>query len=150
MYVYKNPDVDIIIVTSLSETEYTPRAALELFKPFLERYYSGKYKLQGRSWGIQLSNVDLDFCPNFYRNKNREITLDVSNEGIKGIELFSENPTLDEMYNGKLIFASMNKNCIVIPSISSFQTLLNLFHIFCKYDDANVNKDSNNRFIKEK
>lgn len=53
-------DVDIIIVTSLSEHQYTPAQAMQLFKPFLEEHYKGKYKFQGRSIGIELSYVDLD------------------------------------------------------------------------------------------
>lgn len=56
----KRADVDIIVVTKLSEDEYTPKEALELFEPFLDKYYGGKYKAQGRSYGIELSYVDLD------------------------------------------------------------------------------------------
>lgn len=56
----KRADVDIIVVTRLSEGEYTPHEALELFVPFLERHYKDKYNLQGRSLGIELSYVDLD------------------------------------------------------------------------------------------
>jgi Second Messenger Oligonucleotide or Dinucleotide Synthetase domain len=56
----KRADIDIIVVTKLSEDEYTPKNALELFVPFLEKHYKGKYKPQGRSFGIELSYVDLD------------------------------------------------------------------------------------------
>ncbi|MBD2212924.1 nucleotidyltransferase [Nostoc linckia FACHB-104] len=56
----KRADVDVIVVTRLSEDEYTPEKALELFVPFLEKYYKGKYKPQGRSFAIELSYVDLD------------------------------------------------------------------------------------------
>ncbi|MEQ8387051.1 MAG: hypothetical protein RH949_32310 [Coleofasciculus sp. A1-SPW-01] len=56
----KRADVDVIVVTKLSEDEYTPEKALELFVPFLEKYYKGKYEPQGRSFGIELSYVDLD------------------------------------------------------------------------------------------
>ena len=57
----KLPDVDLIIVTRLSEEIYTPDQALDYFQPFLESHYSGKYRKQGRSWGIELDNVGLDF-----------------------------------------------------------------------------------------
>ena len=57
----KRSDVDIVVVTSLSELDYPdPEAAMELFVPFFEEFYPGKYKLQGRSFGIELSYVDLD------------------------------------------------------------------------------------------
>jgi hypothetical protein len=56
----KRADVDIIVVTRLNEDEYTPQAAMNLFVPFLEKYYKGKYEVQGRSFGIELSYVDLD------------------------------------------------------------------------------------------
>lgn len=56
----KRSDVDVIVVTRLSEDEYTPEEAMDLFIPFLEKYYKGKYKLQGRSFGIKLSYIDLD------------------------------------------------------------------------------------------
>ena len=59
----KKSDVDVIIVTTLDGKEFTPRQALDLFKPFLEKYYKGKYKAQGRSWGIELSYVELDLVP---------------------------------------------------------------------------------------
>lgn len=56
----KRADVDVIVVTRLSEDEYTPIKAMELFIPFLDKYYKGKYESQGRSFGIELSYVDLD------------------------------------------------------------------------------------------
>lgn len=56
----KRPDVDVVVVTRLSEDEYTPERALQLFEPFVQKHYAGKYKLQGRSIGIRLSYVDLD------------------------------------------------------------------------------------------
>lgn len=56
-------DVDIIVVTKLDSEEYSPEEALKLFVPFLEKYYKGKYRIQGRSLGISLSYVDLDIVP---------------------------------------------------------------------------------------
>ncbi|MEK4197968.1 SMODS domain-containing nucleotidyltransferase [Cytobacillus sp. FSL K6-0265] len=53
-------DVDVIVVTNLDADEYTPQEALDLFIPFLDKYYEGKYKMQGRSIGIELSHVELD------------------------------------------------------------------------------------------
>lgn len=56
----KKSDVDIIVVTNLSEDKYTPRQALDMFEPFVEKYYKGKWQPQGRSIGINLSYVALD------------------------------------------------------------------------------------------
>lgn len=53
-------DVDVIVVTNLSEEDYSPKKAMKLFEPFLDEYYKGKWKPQGRSYGIELSHVDLD------------------------------------------------------------------------------------------
>ena len=59
----KRSDVDIIVVTTLSEAQYTPAAALNLFEPFLNKHYKGKWRRQGRSFGIELSYVELDLVP---------------------------------------------------------------------------------------
>lgn len=56
----KRSDVDIIVVTKLAESEYTPAKAMDFFKPFLEKHYKGKWRQQGRSFGIELSYVELD------------------------------------------------------------------------------------------
>lgn len=56
----RRSDVDIIVVTKLSEDEYTPAKGMDLFKPFLDKHYKGKWRQQGRSFGIELSYVDLD------------------------------------------------------------------------------------------
>ena len=56
-------DVDVVVVTKLNHEDVTPEEALDKFEPFLEKYYKGKYKKQGRSWGIEMSHVDLDVVP---------------------------------------------------------------------------------------
>ena len=57
----KRADVDIIVVTKLSQEEYPdPDDAMDIFEPFLKKHYEGKYRRQGRSFGIELSYVDLD------------------------------------------------------------------------------------------
>ena len=59
----KRSDVDIVVVTKLDKEEVTPEKALNVFEPFLEKYYEGKYRKQGRSWGIEMTHVDLDVVP---------------------------------------------------------------------------------------
>lgn len=56
-------DVDIVVVTKFDKDEYNPEEVLDVFEPFLEKYYEGKYRKQGRSWGIEMSHVDLDIVP---------------------------------------------------------------------------------------
>ena len=56
-------DVDIIIVTNLDKNKIEPDNAIEKFRPFLKKYYDGKFRKQGRSWGIEMSHVDLDIVP---------------------------------------------------------------------------------------
>lgn len=54
-------DVDIIAVTRLNRHNYPdPDKAMDKFVPFLKKHYKGKYKRQGRSFGIELSYVNLD------------------------------------------------------------------------------------------
>ncbi len=56
----KRADVDLVVVTKLKREEYAPQEAMDLFVPFLDEYYKGKWEFQGRSIGIGLSYVDLD------------------------------------------------------------------------------------------
>jgi hypothetical protein len=57
----KRPDVDIVVVTRLSREEFPePHKAMDLFIPFLDEYYKDKYTPNARSFGIELSYVDLD------------------------------------------------------------------------------------------
>ena len=54
-------DVDVIAVTRISQSDYPdPDDAMDLFVPFLKTHYKGKYQRQGRSFGIELSYVNLD------------------------------------------------------------------------------------------
>ncbi|QJB42444.1 nucleotidyltransferase [Chitinophaga oryzae] len=56
----KRADVDVIVVTNIDKDNVTPEEVIDLFIPFMEKYYKGKYRIQGRSIGIELSYVDLD------------------------------------------------------------------------------------------
>lgn len=56
----KRADVDVIVVTNIDKEKVTPHEVIDLFIPFLEKHYKGKYRIQGRSIGIELSYVDLD------------------------------------------------------------------------------------------
>lgn len=56
-------DVDIIVVTKMDRDDVTPEEALDTFEPFLKKHYEGKYRKQGRSWGIEMAHVDLDVVP---------------------------------------------------------------------------------------
>lgn len=56
-------DVDVIVVTNLNHEIVSPKEALDTFIPFLEENYRGKYRMQGRSIGIDLDNIKLDLVP---------------------------------------------------------------------------------------
>lgn len=56
----KRSDVDIIVVTKLDEADCTAAEAMEVFVPFLDKYYKGKWRRQGRSFGIEMTYVELD------------------------------------------------------------------------------------------
>jgi len=56
----KRADVDVIVVTNIDKDKVTPEEAIGMFIPFVEKHYKGKYRIQGRSIGIELSYVDLD------------------------------------------------------------------------------------------
>lgn len=56
----RRSDVDIVVVTKLHESEFEAKDALALFEEFAKAFYAGKYRVQGRSIGISMSNVDMD------------------------------------------------------------------------------------------
>ena len=56
----KRSDVDVVIVTTIDHAAEQPAVAMKRFEPFLERHYAGKWRQQDRSFGIELSYVDLD------------------------------------------------------------------------------------------
>lgn len=53
-------DVDVVVVTNLDSASVKPDSALDRFRPFLAKWYPMKPSAQNRSWGIELSYVDLD------------------------------------------------------------------------------------------
>lgn len=56
----KRPDVDIVVVTNIDHEKVLPEDAMNLFVAFLDKHYKGKWRPQGRSFGITMSAVDLD------------------------------------------------------------------------------------------
>lgn len=56
----KRSDVDVVIVTTIDHLREQPAVAMKRFEPFLNQHYPGKWKQQDRSFGIELSYVDLD------------------------------------------------------------------------------------------
>lgn len=56
----KRGDIDIVVVTNIDKEKVNPKEALNLFIPFVEKYYKNEYEIQGRSIGIKQKTVDLD------------------------------------------------------------------------------------------
>jgi Second Messenger Oligonucleotide or Dinucleotide Synthetase domain len=83
-------DVDIVVVTNLDSSVVKPDSALDRFLPFLQRWYPGKYKAQGRSWGIELSYVDLDLV----------VTSAPSSAAREPLRRMSGDMTLEEQPDG--------------------------------------------------
>ncbi|MBX3366211.1 MAG: hypothetical protein KF912_02710 [Phycisphaeraceae bacterium] len=77
-------DVDIVVVTDLSRSQFTAVQAHEMFRPFLERHYPGKYSPQNRSWCIEVhAEVKLDLVPTSEPD-SLEIRESVKSAGLAG------------------------------------------------------------------
>lgn len=120
----KRSDVDIIIVTNLDKDSVTPDEALEKFRPFLEKHYSGKYQKQGRSWGIEMSHVDLDIVPTSAPSEIVKAALD---NGFIESEMDIEFETLDALFK--------------TAGYKEKNSLIESFNLFEKSADNSVWKD---------
>jgi hypothetical protein len=90
-------DVDIIVVTNLDKDSFTPEGALEKFRGFLKKWYTGKYKKQGRSWGIELSYVSLDLVPTSAPSEAvKKMVQSLSVKNSATLEEFSEWPLRED------------------------------------------------------
>ena len=76
-------DVDVVAVTRLDKRTVPPNIALDAFKPFLEKHYKGKYKAQGRSWGIEVDEtVKLDLVPTAAPSESMLLLLEGRNRRV--------------------------------------------------------------------
>ena len=87
-------DVDIVVVTKFDKDEYSPDEVLDVFEPFLEKYYAGKYRKQGRSWGIEMSHVDLDLVPT--------ASVSLAETGLLENKMISSNDDIYTLYESKI------------------------------------------------
>ncbi len=60
-----------------------------------------------------ISELDQNFYPNFYKNKNSKSSIN----NACGIHMYSENTVLDDMLHGEIFFASLEKDCMIFPSV---------------------------------
>lgn len=92
----KRSDVDVVVVTKLSQDDYPePTKALDAFIPFMDKHYAGKYTLQGRSIGIELSYVDLDLVITSAPSE--------SEEGLLKAESVIVDEALDDVADWRLV-----------------------------------------------
>jgi hypothetical protein len=90
----KRADVDVVVVTKLSEAECTPARAMDVFKPFLDKYYKGKWRQQGRSFGIELTYVELDLVITSAPSE--------AEEGLLGSDAVTADDDLEEARDWRL------------------------------------------------
>lgn len=110
-------DVDIVVVTKFDKDEYNPEEVLDVFEPFLEKYYEGKYRKQGRSWGIEMSHVDLDIVPT--------ASVSLAESGLLENSMISSN---EDLY-------SLNETLIGSVNSYNWTTQYNSF-FFAKEDEG--------------
>ena len=67
-----------------------------------------------------ITEIDLNFYPNFYANKN----IPFSTKDFNAIHMITKNTILDDKFIGEIVFASLDKECAIIPSIDSYNNLL--------------------------
>lgn len=76
-------DVDIVVVTRLARSASSARHAHDLFRPFLERHYKGRYSQGERSWCITVDpQVTIDLVPTA-EPESAEITNAVRSSAIR-------------------------------------------------------------------
>lgn len=97
-------DVDIVVVTRFNMNDVTPDQAIKAFIPFMEEHYKGKYRVQGRSIGINLSYVDMDLVPTAAPSISEESLLKrFASFDLYGVEEFNDVGLMEK-------FASVDKN----------------------------------------
>ncbi|KQM79643.1 hypothetical protein [Xylophilus sp. Leaf220] len=92
----KRPDVDVVVVTTIDYNTTTPEQAMDKFVPFLERHYAGKWRRQGRSFGIELSYVDIDLVITALPSEvtsDQAVTALYKSESVQNIQTLEEQPT---------------------------------------------------------
>ena len=72
----KRADVDIVVVTKLPEAKYTPHEAMNVFVPFLDKYYKDKYEFNSRSIKIALNYVEMDLVVTSAPSESQEDILE--------------------------------------------------------------------------
>lgn len=96
------PDVDVIAVTRLDSSQVSAEEALDLFIPFLDKYYEGKWEKQGRSFGIELSKVELDLVVTSAPEE--------ADEDLLSSEEITLSKSLEDLYQGDSADLSATKS----------------------------------------
>jgi len=113
-------DVDVVVVTRFDKRT-PPHAVLDAFKPFLERHYKGKYKPQGRSWGIDVNDiVKLDLVPTSAPSESMIPLFESRDIGTwfdRGEKLFTENkrPEVDPIVEAVRSFRAKDETWMLEP-----------------------------------
>lgn len=110
-------DVDIIAVTRLNRHDYPdPDKAMDKFVPFLKEHYKGKYQRQGRSFGIELSYVNLDLVITSAPSEvevevyeSKAVRTDLTLEDLNDWRLIKSWTPLGEQSNQTVFFESRSQ-----------------------------------------
>lgn len=114
----KRPDVDIVVVTNLDAEKELPTEAMKRFVGFLDQYYFGKWRPQGRSFGIELSYVDLDLVitalpPSELNNPDRRRALEdfYRTEAVNTVNTLEEDTSwrLNPAWKTRATFDELNQ-----------------------------------------
>jgi hypothetical protein len=89
-------DVDVVAVTKLPRSRFTAEYAHQVFRPFLERTYKGRYEAQDRSWCIRVHpEVTMDLVPTSEPD-SVELAEAIRSKSLAGWSPLMEGKSLDE------------------------------------------------------
>lgn len=99
-------DVDVVLVTIENYQETKPSVFLNKVFCVAKKYYPDCCRLQGRSIGISLNEVDMDLVPTAVMNASGKTARDISNY------FRNYDDTIEEMYSKNRKYSWMSDNAV--------------------------------------
>ncbi|WP_316572937.1 SMODS domain-containing nucleotidyltransferase [Neobacillus sp. YIM B06451] len=113
----KRSDVDVVVVTNLDKEQYTPEEAHDLFIPFLDKHYKDKYRIQGRSLGIELTYVDLDLVVTSAPSESQKELLEDEN--------FTTDYSIEDLFDNAISRSFSLSEDVLSKSLTLFEKSAN-------------------------